>query len=62
MATVEDYARLSAVVYAKTERNLIREGSDWQQLDLVRDQPLTGFAAGVFRHRGTGEIVIGHAG
>ena len=62
MATTNEYARLAAVVYAKTPANRVRVGADWEELDLLRDHPQTGFAAGVFRHRGTGEIVIAHAG
>lgn len=62
MASVNDYAQLAATVYAKTSRNEIREGPDWEALELQRDHPVTGFAAGVFRHRATGEVVIAYAG
>jgi hypothetical protein len=62
MATVSDCLQLSARVYAKTARNEILLSRDWEQLELLRDNALTGFAAAVFRHRGTGEIVIAHAG
>ena len=62
MATVSDCLRLSARVYAKTARNEILLSRDWEQLELLRDHPLTGFAAGVFRHRGTGEVVIAFTG
>jgi hypothetical protein len=62
MASRNDYARLSAAVYDKTERNRIREAAEWEQLELLRDDRVTGFAGGVFRHRVSGGIVIAYAG
>jgi Ca2+-binding RTX toxin-like protein/dienelactone hydrolase len=62
MASTNDYARLSAAVYDKTDANEIRASGDWEELELLRDDPVTGFAAGVFRHRVSGEIVIAYAG
>jgi hypothetical protein len=62
MASRNDYARLSAAVYGKTLANEIKAPSDWEELELLRDDPVTGFAASVFRHRVSGEIVIAYAG
>lgn len=62
MASINEYAQLSAAVYAKTAENRIVPPADWVEVDRYQDHPVTGFAAGVFRHRATGEIVIAYAG
>ncbi len=62
MATVNEYAQLASIVYAKTDANELPfpSAQGWTQLDWIPDNPLTGFSAGVFR-KGN-EIVIAYTG
>ena len=62
MTTVYEAVRLSASVYSKTPANQITEGPDWERLEYHPDFALSGFSAGVFRKRGTNEIVIAYTG
>ena len=62
MTTVYEAVRLSASVYSKTPAEQITEGPDWERLEYYPDFAVTGFSAGVFRKRGTNEIVIAYTG
>jgi len=49
MVTSDEYAQLSANVYAATPVNIIGIPSGWNHLQYIPDGTLTGFSAGVFR-------------
>ncbi len=60
MATREEFVQISGRVYARTDENTMFVPLGWEQLDWLRDDPVTGFSAGVYSN-GT-EIVIGFTG
>ena len=60
MTTLTDYAQISGRVYQRTDENRMYKPSGFTEVQWVRDNPITGFSAGVYK-KGD-EIVIGFTG
>ena len=60
MATLTDYAQISGRVYQRTQNNRMYRPDGFTELQWLRDDPITGFSAGVYK-KGN-EIVIGFTG
>ncbi len=60
MATLTEYAQISGRVYQRTDENRMYVPAGFTELQWLRDDPLTGFSAGVYK-KGD-EIVIGFTG
>lgn len=62
MATKEDYAAFSAIVYnnARGDENKLDLPANWTLLPLNPNSSITGFTAAAFQNTLTGEIVIAY--
>lgn len=60
MITLTDYAQISGRVYQRTDPNRMFVPDGFTEVKWLRDDPITGFSAGVYR-KGN-EIVIGFTG
>lgn len=60
MATLTDYAQISGRVYQRTDENRMHVPAGFTEIQWLRDDPITGFSAGVYK-KGN-EIVIGFTG
>jgi hypothetical protein len=60
MTTLLDYAQLSGRVYNRTDENRTPLTGGWSELQWLKDNPITGFSAGVYR-KGN-DVVISFAG
>ena len=61
MVSAFEYMQFSTRVYAASDRNKIGIPEGWEEVDHVPAR-FTGFSAGIFRNKGTGEIVIAYTG
>ena len=64
MATTLDLALMSANVYEfrRLESNVIGVPNGWVRVEYLKDDPSTGFSAGVFRNTASTETVIAYTG
>lgn len=60
MATKENYALISILVYNRSDSNKINNMNGWSEVIRLADEALTGFSAGAYMKGG--EIVIAFAG
>jgi Ca2+-binding RTX toxin-like protein len=60
MTTLTDYAQISGRVYQRTQRNRMDVPNGFTEVQWMRDDAITGFAAGVYK-KGN-EVVIGFTG